>query len=265
MFLLAILLGTSTMDSLPESITRVEPWKPIVRSSQSCIDCKNILLSVTTTDVAGLEPGREGFKGAYFGGECRVYWNAVPVTSDNLRQRSKEQFDEHFGLLGGEEALKSGALSSAALPAAELRLDLDTPFRCLGGVLFNLQLAGYRRVKFLTPYPGNTDNIKIEMEISFNENEINSADCALKNVYVDHDGSVSLDNQAMTITQFEAYFSDGYKNLERCEISLLFNSETPYLKLKDIILLMNSKTSSFEFEDLKRYEIFGQGLPPSDM
>jgi biopolymer transport protein ExbD len=264
-FLLAILLGTSTLDSLPESITQVEPWKPIVRSSQSCIDCKNILLSVTTTDVAGLEPGRDGFKGAHVGGECRVYWNAVPVTSDSLRERSKEQADKHHGLLGGEEALKSGALSSAALPAAELRLDLNTPFRCLGGVLFNLQLAGYRRIKFLTPYPGNTDKIKIEMEISFNEDEINSAGCAVKSVYVDRDGSVSLANQAMTMPQFEEYFDDGYKNLERCEISLLVNPGTPYLKLKDIILIVNSKMSSFEFEDLKRYEIFGKGLPPSDM
>ena len=42
------------------------------------------------------------------------------------------------------------------LPEAHIRGDVDTPWRCIGGAIYNMQMAGFAKVGFISePPPGS--------------------------------------------------------------------------------------------------------------
>jgi biopolymer transport protein ExbD len=136
--------------AIPVTLQTVKMDLPVVKYEPVKAKRENILLSVTTTDVAGREPGSEGFEGAYPGGECRIYINTTPISSDELEVRARKHFEDQVELLGGMDALIAGDAKQEDLPEAHIRGDINTPYRCIGGAIFNMQIAGFMRIGFVS-------------------------------------------------------------------------------------------------------------------
>lgn len=82
------------------------------------------------------------------GDECRIFVDDHVVGSDEL-------YDEAFWRLEGNIEVMSGGAeplydAPKRLPAAFIRADKHTPWRCVAGALYIIQAAGYPTVKFLT-------------------------------------------------------------------------------------------------------------------
>jgi biopolymer transport protein ExbD len=143
-FLIAIPVAIQTVKmQLPEQI--FEPTKA---------KRENVLLSVTTTDANGIDPGADGYQGATPSGECRIYWNVTPVDSTELVDRAAKHLKREFDALGGPAAAAAGQITPDMLPEAHIRGDVNTPYRCIGGAIYSMQMAGFARVGFIsTPFP----------------------------------------------------------------------------------------------------------------
>jgi biopolymer transport protein ExbD len=140
--------------AIPVAIQTVKMDLPVQQFEPTKAKRENVLLSVTTTDVNGVEPGADGFQGAHVGGECRIYWNVTPVDSTDLVERAAKHLKREFEALGGEAAAAAGAITPDMLPEAHIRGDVNTPYRCIGGAIYSMQMAGFARVGFISsPFP----------------------------------------------------------------------------------------------------------------
>ena len=136
--------------AIPVTIQTVKMEIPVVKYEPVKAKRENILLSVTTTDSAGRDPGMAGYEGANPGGDCRVYRNVTPIDSAELVTFAKKHMEDQIELLGGEAALASGDIKPEDLPEAHIRGDINTPYRCIGGAIFSMQMAGFTRVGFVS-------------------------------------------------------------------------------------------------------------------
>jgi biopolymer transport protein ExbD len=140
--------------AIPVTIQTVKMELPVVKYEPVKAKRENILLSVTTTDAAGQEPGSDAYSGANPAGECRVYWNVTPISSEELVERSAEHMKKQIEILGGEAVLTSPDFDPEDLPEAHIRGDINTPYRCIGGVIYSMQRAGFVRIGFVSsPQP----------------------------------------------------------------------------------------------------------------
>ena len=82
------------------------------------------------------------------GGNCEVYWNQTRVNHQELLDRAVAK------LKGVVE--KYGAnLTADDIPEVHIRGDVDTPYRCIGGTVYTMQMAGFAKVGFISePPPG---------------------------------------------------------------------------------------------------------------
>ena len=78
------------------------------------------------------------------GGTCQVFWEQTKVSGQDLVDRSVTKLKADIERQGGPGA------PGLELPEAHIRGDVDTPFRCVGGVVSNLQRAGFARVGFIS-------------------------------------------------------------------------------------------------------------------
>ena len=142
-FLIAIPVVIQTVDDLEIPVVVYEPTetKP-----------ENVLLSVSSTDANGLSPGDTGFQGANPNGECRIYWNVTPVDSDELLDRGVKKLENLIEAKGGVENL-----TEEDLPEVHIRGDVNAPYRCIGGAIFQMQRAGYAKVGFISSPIAPTD------------------------------------------------------------------------------------------------------------
>jgi biopolymer transport protein ExbD len=136
--------------AIPVTLQSVKMDLPVVKYEPVKAKRENILLSVTTTDAAGREPGTDGFEGANPGGECRIYAGTTPISSDELQTFAKKHMEDQIELLGGMDALTSGDVKPEDLPEAHIRGDVNTPYRCIGGAIFTMQRAGFLRIGFVS-------------------------------------------------------------------------------------------------------------------
>jgi biopolymer transport protein ExbD len=136
--------------AIPVTLQSVKMDLPVVKYEPVKAKRENILLSVTTTDSAGREPGTDGFEGANPGGECRIYAGTTPISSDELQTFAKKHMEDQIELLGGMDALTSGDVKPEDLPEAHIRGDVNTPYRCIGGAIFTMQRAGFLRIGFVS-------------------------------------------------------------------------------------------------------------------
>jgi biopolymer transport protein ExbD len=136
--------------AIPVAIQTVKMELPVVKYEPVKAKRENLLLSVTTTDAAGNEPGSDAYQGANPGGECRVYLNVTPISSDELVEKATKHMKDQIDILGGEAAIKAGTILPEDLPEAHIRGDVNTPYRCIGGTIFNMQMAGFSRVGFVS-------------------------------------------------------------------------------------------------------------------
>ena len=135
--------------AVPVAIQTIEKLKlPVMPSSESKDKVENLLLTVSTTDAAGLSAGDPGFAGASRNGECRVYFNnTTPVDSRELYDQAFERLDSIVQAAGGPEALMENPES---IPQVHIRGDVNAPWQCVAGTIYNIQRAGYPVVGFIS-------------------------------------------------------------------------------------------------------------------
>lgn len=135
--------------AVPIAIQTIEKLKiPIFVSLESKDKVENLLLSVSTTDQSGRSPGEPGYEGPSRYGQCRVYFNNItPVNSDELRDMAFKRLDNIVKRAGGAEALKN---DPEKVPQVHIRADVNAPWRCIAGTIYNIQLSGYPTVGFLS-------------------------------------------------------------------------------------------------------------------
>lgn len=135
--------------AVPVAIQTIEKLQiPVLVSQESKDKVENLLLTVSTTDTSGRSAGEPGFEGANRSGECRVYFNNVtPVTSEELYDQAFERLDAIVTRAGGPEAIME---NPDKIPQVHIRGDVNAPWRCVAGAIYNVQAAGYPTVGFLS-------------------------------------------------------------------------------------------------------------------
>ena len=135
--------------AVPVAIQTIEKLEiPIFESVESKDKVENLLLTVSTTDSSGNAAGEPGFSGAARDGECRVYFNnTTPVSSEELYDQSFERLDNIVQRAGGPEAIMQ---DPELIPQVHIRGDVNAPWRCVAGAIYNVQAAGYPTVGFIS-------------------------------------------------------------------------------------------------------------------
>ncbi len=135
--------------AVPIAIQTIQKLKiPIIPSTESKDKVENLLVTISTTDAGGRNAGEDGFEGASLGGECRVYFNNITsMDSVEFRDQAYKRLDGIVKRAGGPEALKD---NPEMVPQVHIRADVVAPWRCVAGVIYNVQISGYPTVAFIT-------------------------------------------------------------------------------------------------------------------
>ncbi|WP_066555596.1 ExbD/TolR family protein [Croceicoccus bisphenolivorans] len=134
--------------AVPVAIQSIEQLKvPILVSEESKDKVENLSISITATDANGISPGEPGYRGAVRNGECRVYIGATPVDSAELNKKAFDRLDAIIKREGGIEAL---AEDPEKIPEVHIRGDVNTPWKCVAGTIYQIQTAGYPTVGFIS-------------------------------------------------------------------------------------------------------------------
>lgn len=81
------------------------------------------------------------------GNTCEVYWNLTRVDSKELLDRAVAKLKLEVDKQGGPTA------TGIELPEAHVRGDVNTPWMCIAGAIYNMQLAGFQKVGFISEPP----------------------------------------------------------------------------------------------------------------
>ena len=135
--------------AVPVAIQTIEKLKiPVFESVESKDKVENLLLTVSSTDDAGRSAGEPGFAGASRNGQCRVYFNNItPVSSQELYDQAFQRLDTIVQRAGGPEAIME---DPDKIPQVHIRGDVNAPWQCVAGAIYNVQAAGYPTVGFIS-------------------------------------------------------------------------------------------------------------------
>jgi len=135
--------------AVPVAIQTIEKLRiPVFESVESKDKVENLLLTVSATDDAGRSAGQPGYAGASRNGECRIYFgNITPVTSEELYDQAFERLDAIVQRAGGPEAIMA---DPEQIPQVHIRGDVNAPWQCVAGAIYNVQAAGYPTVGFIS-------------------------------------------------------------------------------------------------------------------
>ncbi len=137
--------------AIPVAIQQIENLEiPIMESVESKNKVENLLITVTTTDAEGRTGNviKTGYTGATREGECRVYINNTTlVSSEELYDQAFKRLDDIVSRAGGPEAIMA---EPELIPQVHIRGDVDAPWRCVAGTIYNIQAAGYPTVGFIS-------------------------------------------------------------------------------------------------------------------
>ena len=82
------------------------------------------------------------------GGSCEVYWNLTPINSEDLLDRGVKALEDQIAAVGGVDNI-----TDENMPEVHIRGDINTPYKCIGGVVYTMQRAGFARVGFISQPP----------------------------------------------------------------------------------------------------------------
>jgi len=135
--------------AVPVAIQQIEKLRiPIFASVQSKDKVENLLLTVATTDSAGRSAGDPGYEGSSRFGQCRVYFNnTTQVDAVELQEQAFKRLDALVKRAGGPEALRA---DPEKIPQVHIRADINAPWRCVAGTIYNVQISGYPTVGFIS-------------------------------------------------------------------------------------------------------------------
>jgi len=133
--------------AVPVAIQTVEKLKvPILPSEESQDKVENLMLTVVATDAAGRSPKEPGYEGSTRNGQCRVYFNnTTPVDNQELYQKAFDRLDGIVKREGGAENI-----DPEKIPEVHIRGDVNVPWKCIAGAIYNVQSAGYPKVGFIS-------------------------------------------------------------------------------------------------------------------
>ena len=82
-------------------------------------------------------------------GTCGIYWGTTPVGHQELLDRAVAKLKLEIAKQGGV------GNPDLELPEAHIRGDVDVPYRCVGGAIYTMLMAGFAKVGFISePPPG---------------------------------------------------------------------------------------------------------------
>lgn len=82
---------------------------------------------------------------------CEVYWNQTLVDSRELLTRGQAKLEKLLEDIGGPQNI-----TEENFPEVHIRGDINTPYQCIGGVIYTMQFAGFQKVGFISePAPGS--------------------------------------------------------------------------------------------------------------
>lgn len=85
------------------------------------------------------------------GGNCEVYWTTHRVDNNaELRDLAVKK------LLGDVKRLQAAG-GPIDLPEVHVRGDSAMPYKCMGGVIYTMQQAGYQKIGFISEPPAGTE------------------------------------------------------------------------------------------------------------
>lgn len=121
--------------AIPVVVQSVELKLPDVRYDPTTTKPENVSLSITANPD----------------GSCAVYWNLTRVTHEELLKRAVDKLKSEIERQGGVNNLGP----DFELPEAHIRGDVAVPWRCVGGAIYTMQMAGFAKVGFISePPPG---------------------------------------------------------------------------------------------------------------
>ena len=82
-------------------------------------------------------------------GKCAIYWGMTRVGHEELLRRAVEKLRAEIARQGGPNA------AGLELPEAHIRGDVNTPYQCIGGAIYTMQMAGFAKVGFISQPPPN--------------------------------------------------------------------------------------------------------------
>ena len=82
------------------------------------------------------------------GDRCEVFWGMAPINSTDLLKKGSDKLKAVVDRLGDN-------ITPEDIPEVHIRGDVNTPYRCIGGVIYTMQNAGFVKVGFVSqPTPG---------------------------------------------------------------------------------------------------------------
>jgi biopolymer transport protein ExbD len=81
-------------------------------------------------------------------GGCEVYWNLEKLDAQQLLDKAVKKLEDDIKRLGGVENM-----TEENMPEVHIRGDVNTPYKCVGGAVFQMQRAGFSRVGFISEPP----------------------------------------------------------------------------------------------------------------
>ena len=128
-----VVLKTVTL-KLPDVVFEPTTTKP-----------ENVLLSVRAPDVNG-----DGVPDAN-SNSCEVYWGQTLVDSRELLKKGQDKLEQLLKDIGGPQNI-----TEDNFPEVHIRGDINTPYQCIGGVIYTMQYAGFQKIGFISePAPGS--------------------------------------------------------------------------------------------------------------
>ncbi|VXC44818.1 ExbD/TolR family protein [Sphingomonas sp. 8AM] len=109
---------------------------------------KGIKLPSVVFDPTTTKPENVSLSVAGAGGTCQVYWGTTPVTHQELLDRAVAKLKTEIDRQGGP------GNPDLELPEAHVRADINTPWRCVAGTIYNMQMAGFAKVGFISQPKG---------------------------------------------------------------------------------------------------------------
>jgi biopolymer transport protein ExbD len=114
--------------AVPVVVQSVKLKLPDVRFDPTTTKPENVSLSVVQGDD----------------GQCAVFWGMSRVTHEELLQRAVDKLKAEIARQGGV------GNPDLELPEAHIRADVNTPWQCVGGAIYNMQMAGFAKVGFIS-------------------------------------------------------------------------------------------------------------------
>jgi biopolymer transport protein ExbD len=120
--------------TVPVVVQTVKVDLPKVQFEPTTTKPENVSLSVRGTPEGG----------------CEVYWGLRKMDATQLLDEAVKKLEADIKRLGGVENM-----TEENMPEVHVRGDVNTPYKCVGGAVFQMQRAGFSRVGFISePPPG---------------------------------------------------------------------------------------------------------------